>query len=82
MFKTHGRCYELLDFEVVHDENSNFIILENLTLEPGCARQLYLFFSPTGREQKVKLGRGHDAELRINDISVSRLHATLLFKND
>jgi len=29
-----------------------------------------------------KLGRGHDSDLRINDISVSRCHAVIRFKND
>lgn len=32
-------------------------------------------------EQKVTLGRGHESDVRINDISVSRLHATLNFVN-
>ena len=30
-------------------------------------------------QQKITLGRGHESDVRINDISVSRLHATLTF---
>jgi len=30
----------------------------------------------------LKIGRGHDADLRINDISVSRFHAVIKFKNN
>jgi pSer/pThr/pTyr-binding forkhead associated (FHA) protein len=26
---------------------------------------------------EIKLGRGHDADVRVTDISVSRLHAVL-----
>lgn len=32
-------------------------------------------------EIPVKLGRGHECEIRISDISVSRFHANLLLKN-
>lgn len=32
-------------------------------------------------QNKIKLGRGHEADVRINDISVSRLHASIIFKN-
>jgi len=28
------------------------------------------------------LGRGHDSDLRVNDISVSRCHAKIKLKND
>ena len=28
-----------------------------------------------------KMGRGHESDLRINDISVSRLHAMIKYKN-
>lgn len=30
---------------------------------------------------KINLGRGHDADVRINDISVSRSHANLIYDN-
>lgn len=30
---------------------------------------------------EFKIGRGHDSDLRINDISVSRVHAAILYKN-
>jgi len=29
--------------------------------------------------QKITLGRGHEADVRINDISVSRQHAVLIY---
>lgn len=30
---------------------------------------------------KIIMGRGHESDVRINDISVSRSHATLTFQN-
>lgn len=33
-------------------------------------------------KDSFKLGRGHEADLRINDISVSRCHAFIKFKKD
>ena len=33
-------------------------------------------------KQEFKLGRGHESEVRINDISVSRVHAILKYKED
>lgn len=31
-------------------------------------------------KNNIKLGRGHDADIRIADISVSRCHATLKYE--
>ena len=30
----------------------------------------------------LKVGRGHQCELRVNDISVSRMHADVRFENE
>jgi pSer/pThr/pTyr-binding forkhead associated (FHA) protein len=38
--------------------------------------------SPSHNMRSFRLGRGHDSDLRINDISVSRCHAVIKFKND
>ena len=34
-----------------------------------------------GSNNEVKLGRGHESDIRISDISVSRVHASLRFMN-
>jgi predicted component of type VI protein secretion system len=36
----------------------------------------------TDKKKEFKLGRGHESEVRINDISVSRCHAIIKFKKD
>lgn len=32
--------------------------------------------------KNINLGRGHDSDLRVNDISVSRCHAVIKLKKD
>ena len=39
-----------------------------------------MIYGNTG--EVMKIGRGHQCELRVNDISVSRLHADMRFEND
>jgi pSer/pThr/pTyr-binding forkhead associated (FHA) protein len=36
---------------------------------------------PNQTKDTFKMGRGHESDLRINDISVSRCHALIKFKN-
>lgn len=36
----------------------------------------------TDNKDQFKLGRGHESEVRINDISVSRCHAIIKYKKD
>jgi len=36
---------------------------------------------PNDKKDSFKLGRGHESDLRINDISVSRCHAIIKFKD-
>ena len=38
--------------------------------------------SVTENKTEFKLGRGHESEVRINDISVSRCHAIIKYKED
>lgn len=35
---------------------------------------------PGSSQDLFKMGRGHESDLRINDISVSRIHAMIKFK--
>ena len=34
-----------------------------------------------GLDQEFKLGRGHESGVRVNDISVSRVHAQIKYKD-
>lgn len=50
-----------------------YIILENVS--NNGARAIHVL-GMVGKDL-VKIGRGHDSDVRIGDISVSRLHATI-----
>jgi len=43
--------------------------------------KMLILLSISGESQTIKLGRGHECDLRENDISVSRLHAYIQFNN-
>ena len=62
------------DLVEVHKPNSAFIVLEDLRRE-NSSRGLHVVSMTEGNF--FKLGRGHDCDIRIADISVSRLHATM-----
>ena len=36
----------------------------------------------TDQKKEFRMGRGHESEVRVNDISVSRLHAIIKFKEN
>lgn len=36
---------------------------------------------PSDKKDSFKFGRGHESDLRINDISVSRCHAIIKFRD-
>ena len=58
------------------EEETPYIILESMNLEKNSSRIIHTIMINTPKT-KFTLGRGHDSDLRINDISVSRLHATI-----
>lgn len=57
-----------------------YIILESMNLEKNSSWIIHTIMLGADKK-KFSLGRGHDSDLRINDISVSRLHATIEYKN-
>lgn len=38
-------------------------------------------FAPSQNDTELKIGRSHDAQLRVKDVSVSRIHATVTLTN-
>lgn len=57
-----------------------FMVLENMTRDAqhGGSRGLHVI---SLADRALKLGRSHDSGLRIADVSISRLHATIHFKH-
>ena len=64
-----GKLYEILDF---HSEFDNYLTLESLTLDKHQNKFLYVI--SLDNKDIIKVGRGHDSNLLLSDISVSRIH--------
>ena len=80
-----NNIYELISIE---RPNSSYIIIERPSHEPSVFSTISVIM-PT-EDMQIKFGRGHQCDLRITDISVSRVHTILtmvknnfiLFDND
>ena len=55
-------------------------MLESLSQEKNNSRIIYII-RPSAQKDVFKLGRGHESDLRINDISVSSCHAKIKLEN-
>mmetsp|Transcript_1619 Transcript_1619/g.3500 ORF Transcript_1619/g.3500 Transcript_1619/m.3500 type:complete len:477 (+) Transcript_1619:222-1652(+) len=69
-----GNVVELID---IPKPEGTFLVLEKLCKDKNSERGVFLL-SVTSKKP-VRIGRGHDCELRISDISVSRMHASISF---
>ncbi len=67
--------------EIKRPANKNYIILESLNQKKDNNNLKSIHVILFDDEQQITLGRGHESDVRINDISVSRLHAALDFNN-
>ncbi len=71
-----GKVIELID---IPKPPCQYVILESLKRETGATKGLHVL--SLYNKSSLKLGRGHDCDFRISDISVSRFHATLRYIN-
>ena len=76
VFKSNGNRYRLVDVELPKEKN--FLWLESLTFEKNSSRMVHVVM-PDREHKSFKLGRGHESDLRVSDISVSRCHAILKY---
>lgn len=75
-----GKRWNLVDLKRPTDTDTPYIILESLNSEKNSSRTIHTVIINTERNT-FSLGRGHDSDLRINDISVSRKHANLEYRD-
>lgn len=68
---------ELVPLVMMPDLSSRFILLENIT--PHANKGMHFISVPDS--EFVRLGRGHDASVRIADVSISRNHATIFYED-
>lgn len=71
-FNISGKAVDLIE---IPKPPEKFIILESICKDKNSNKGLHVlsFYN----KSLLKLGRGHDCELRISDISVSRVHAQI-----
>ena len=72
------RTYNLVDYQ---RPEGDYLVLESLNQEKNTSRIIHIII-PGENKNSFKFGRGHESDLRINDISVSRCHAIIKFKED
>lgn len=70
--------FKLID---IAEQQGQFILLESMPLDKNTSRNIHML-TVTPSKQEFKLGRGHESEVRINDISVSRIHAVVKCRQD
>ena len=70
--KIDDKLYEILNF---NSEYKNFIIIESLSQDRH--KNKYLYVINLDNKDTIKIGRGHDSNLLLSDISVSRFHCSM-----
>lgn len=81
VFRSNGNSYRLIDVDQDIPKDTNYLLLESLTFEKNSSRMVHLIM-PDEQKTTFKLGRGHESDVRVSDISVSRCHALVKFNND
>lgn len=75
--KYNGVTHELIN--LIRPSNP-YMIIEKPSSDPNTPSTMNIII-PSGTDM-VKMGRGHQCDLRISDISVSRIHTHIKFEND
>ena len=70
-----GKLFQIMDFEKPDD---NYLIMESVKSAP--AKVIHVFFLDKSNE--FKIGRSVDTDMKIADISVSRIHSFIKVKNN
>ena len=78
VFRSNGISYRLIDVEQDIPQDRNYLLLESLTFEKNSSRMVHLIM-PDQEKKMFKLGRGHESDVRVSDISVSRCHALVKY---
>lgn len=73
MIKHGNHKFKLVEYE---QQSGDYMVLESLNQEKNTSRIVHII-RPSPQRNVFKLGRGHESDLRINDISVSRCHAKI-----
>lgn len=77
MIRAKNQNFHLVGYE---RPSTSYLVLESLNQEKNTSRIVHII-KPSQAKDSFKMGRGHESDLRINDISVSRLHAMVKYKD-
>ena len=72
-----NKLYKVIEFNT---NFKNYLSFENLTLDKQ--KNKFIYVINLDKEKKIKMGRGHDANILLSDISVSRVHCFLNIDNN
>ena len=75
--KHEGILYPLLDFT---NEFESYLTLESLTLDKQ--KNKFIYVISLEKSRKLKVGRGHESNILLSDISVSRIHCYMIVENN
>ena len=67
-----NKLYKIIDFKI---DFKNYISFENLTLDKQ--KNKFIYVVNLDKKKEIKIGRGHEANIILSDISVSRVHCIL-----
>jgi len=74
-FKSGNNYFDLIDSA---RPSENYIVLESLNQLKDNNNYKSIHVLTLKEDEKIIMGRGHDSDVRINDISVSRTHSCLM----
>ena len=67
-----NKLYKIIEFKI---DFKNYISFENLTLDKQ--KNKFIYVINLDKKKDIKIGRGHEANIILSDISVSRVHCLL-----
>lgn len=67
--------------DIQQPKSGHFMVMESLPLEKNTSRTIHVL-NFSAEKLQFNMGRGHESEVRVNDISVSRCHAIIKYKPD
>lgn len=79
-FHVNGKRFKLFNYEIPpRDGKTSYVIFETIYTQKE-VKTIHVVTNE--KTTKASIGRAYDAGMRVPDISVSKIHATIEFKND
>lgn len=77
---SYGLSHQIFQFDIPHRDNINSFVVFETVYSQKEVKTIHVVTNQN--EAKASIGRAFDAGMRVPDISVSRYHAHITFKND